>query len=129
MTPFPSFPSSAWERLPGGSASCEIVTGGPRRRVSPTCVPKQSLGARKKDVWSGLLKLQLAICNTLLWRLFSVNHNLISALTGFFPYLGPEIILGGAACMLFLGGTWRASRNLWGGVALVALIAAGLVLW
>jgi NADH-quinone oxidoreductase subunit N len=58
-----------------------------------------------------------------------VNPNLVSALTGYFPYLGPEMILGGAACVLFLGGTWRANRNLWGGVALLALIVAGLVLW
>jgi NADH-quinone oxidoreductase subunit N len=58
-----------------------------------------------------------------------VNPNLVSALRGFFPYLGPEIILGVAACVLFLGGTWRASRNLWGSVALIALFAAGLALW
>jgi NADH-quinone oxidoreductase subunit N len=58
-----------------------------------------------------------------------VNPNLVSALTGFFPYLGPEMILGAGACLLFLSGTWRANRNLWGSVALAALIAAGLVLW
>ncbi len=58
-----------------------------------------------------------------------MNPNLVSALTGFFPYLGPEMILGGTACVLFLGGTWRANRNLWGGVALIALLVAGLALW
>jgi NADH-quinone oxidoreductase subunit N len=58
-----------------------------------------------------------------------VDANLVSALTGFFPYLGPEMILGGVACVLFLGGTWRANRNLWGGLALAALVAAGVVLW
>ena len=58
-----------------------------------------------------------------------MNPNLVSALTGYFPYLGPEMILGLAACVLFLGGTWRANRNLWGGVALAALVAAGVVLW
>jgi NADH-quinone oxidoreductase subunit N len=58
-----------------------------------------------------------------------VNANLLSALTGFFPYLAPEMILGLAACVLFLGGTWRANRNLWGGVALLSLVAAGVVLW
>ncbi|HEY7423077.1 MAG TPA: NADH-quinone oxidoreductase subunit N, partial [Gemmataceae bacterium] len=31
--------------------------------------------------------------------------------------------------VLFLGGTWRANRNLWGSLALAALIAAGVVLW
>jgi NADH-quinone oxidoreductase subunit N len=55
-------------------------------------------------------------------------HNLVTALTGFFPYLVPEMILGAAACVLFIGGTVRANRHLWGGVALAALIAAGLVL-
>jgi NADH-quinone oxidoreductase subunit N len=57
-----------------------------------------------------------------------VNPDLLSALTDFFPYLVPEMILGAAACLLFLGGTWRADRRLWGGVALAALLAAGLVL-
>ena len=58
-----------------------------------------------------------------------MNPNLVSALTGYFPYLGPEELLGGAACVLFLGGTWRANRNLWGGVALASLAAAALVAW
>jgi NADH-quinone oxidoreductase subunit N len=57
-----------------------------------------------------------------------VNPNLITALTGFFPYLIPEMILGAAACVLFIGGTIRAHRHLWGGVALASLIVAGLVL-
>jgi NADH-quinone oxidoreductase subunit N len=58
-----------------------------------------------------------------------VNANLVTALTGYVPYLVPEMILGAAACLLFLGGTWRAHRHLWGGVALLALAAAGLALW
>jgi NADH-quinone oxidoreductase subunit N len=57
-----------------------------------------------------------------------VNPNLLTALTGFVPYLVPEMILGAAACVLFIGGTLRAHRHLWGGVALAALLAAGLVL-
>ncbi|HWG42045.1 MAG TPA: NADH-quinone oxidoreductase subunit N [Gemmataceae bacterium] len=58
-----------------------------------------------------------------------MDANFVSALTSFFPYLAPEMILGIAACVLFLGGTCRADRRLWGGVALVALLAAGVVLW
>jgi NADH-quinone oxidoreductase subunit N len=58
-----------------------------------------------------------------------VNPNLVSALTDFVPYLVPEMILGAAACVLFIGGTWRVNRHLWGGVALAALVAAGLALW
>src|SRR5690348_3432339 len=38
------------------------------------------------------------------------------------------MILGAVACLLFLGGTWRANRHLWGGLALVTLSVAGLVL-
>jgi NADH-quinone oxidoreductase subunit N len=58
-----------------------------------------------------------------------VNPNLVSALTGYFPYLWPEVLLGIAACVMFLGGTWRAGRCLWGSFALFALAAAGLALW
>jgi NADH-quinone oxidoreductase subunit N len=58
-----------------------------------------------------------------------VNPDLLTALRGFFPFLLPEMILGAAACVLFLGGTWRAHRHLWGGLALLALVAAGLASW
>jgi NADH-quinone oxidoreductase subunit N len=49
---------------------------------------------------------------------------LLTVLTG----LIPEMILGTAACLLFVGGTIRAQRHLWGGVALAALLAAGVAL-
>jgi NADH-quinone oxidoreductase subunit N len=57
-----------------------------------------------------------------------VNVDTAAALTDFFPFLVPEAILGIFACVLFLGGTWRANRNLWGGVALAGLAAAGVAL-
>jgi NADH-quinone oxidoreductase subunit N len=41
----------------------------------------------------------------------------------------PEIILVAAACALFLGGTFRPDRNLWGAVALVSLAVAALAAW
>jgi NADH-quinone oxidoreductase subunit N len=50
-----------------------------------------------------------------------------TALTGFLPAVLPEIVLGVAGCVLFLGGTWRTSRNLWSLVTLVALAGAGLL--
>jgi NADH-quinone oxidoreductase subunit N len=53
----------------------------------------------------------------------------VTSLIDYFPYLGPEIVLGVAACVLFLGGTWRAGRHLWGTLALVALALAALLLW
>src|SRR5581483_8044617 len=43
-------------------------------------------------------------------------------------HLFPEMVLGAAACLLFLGGTVRQDRNLWGTVALVSLLLAGLAL-
>ncbi|HEY7328877.1 MAG TPA: NADH-quinone oxidoreductase subunit N [Gemmataceae bacterium] len=57
-----------------------------------------------------------------------MNPNLATALTDFVPYLAPEMILGAVACVLFIGGTVRANRHLWGGVALASLVVAGLVL-
>jgi NADH-quinone oxidoreductase subunit N len=45
-----------------------------------------------------------------------------------FPLLVPEAVLGTAACVLFLGATWRANRHVWAMVALIALGAAGLAL-
>jgi NADH-quinone oxidoreductase subunit N len=49
------------------------------------------------------------------------------ALLSWVPLVLPEILLTAAACVLFLGSTFRADRNLWGGVALASLAAAALV--
>src|SRR5262249_40131838 len=59
----------------------------------------------------------------------TVHADTISALTGFFPWIVPECILGLFACVLFLGATFKSDRNLWGAVALIGLSAAGLALW
>jgi NADH-quinone oxidoreductase subunit N len=53
-----------------------------------------------------------------------VNAETVSALLNFYPWLLPEGILALFACVLFLGGTFKASRNVWGVVALVGLGAA-----
>jgi NADH-quinone oxidoreductase subunit N len=58
-----------------------------------------------------------------------VDSSLFTALTGYIPSLAPEAILGVVACVLFLGGTWRPSRRLWGLVALLGLAGAGFTLW
>jgi NADH-quinone oxidoreductase subunit N len=58
-----------------------------------------------------------------------VNPNLVNALTGFIPLLLPEMVLGVAACVAFLGGTWKSNRHLWGAFALLALAAASLAVW
>jgi len=57
-----------------------------------------------------------------------VNAETIDALLNYFPWIVPECILGFFACVLFLGGTWKASRHVWGSVALVALLGAGIAL-
>jgi NADH-quinone oxidoreductase subunit N len=50
-------------------------------------------------------------------------------LSGFFPWIVPECILGFVACVLFLGSTFRTNRNLWGAVALLGVSAAGVALY
>jgi NADH-quinone oxidoreductase subunit N len=52
-----------------------------------------------------------------------------SALVHVFPLIVPEGLLVLAACVLFLGGTFRAGRNLWGGVAVASLVVAAVALW
>jgi NADH-quinone oxidoreductase subunit N len=51
------------------------------------------------------------------------------ALRDWVPLILPEILLLAAACVLFVGGTFRPNRNLWGAVALVSLAVAGLAAW
>ncbi len=58
-----------------------------------------------------------------------MSPSIVRALTDYFPCLLPEMVLGVVACVLFLGGTWRADRHLWGAVALVGLALAGVGLW
>jgi NADH-quinone oxidoreductase subunit N len=58
-----------------------------------------------------------------------VDVNLVNALTGYVGQVVPEAILGVAACVLFLGGTFKKNRHLWAGVAVAALTAAGVALY
>jgi NADH-quinone oxidoreductase subunit N len=46
-----------------------------------------------------------------------------------FRFVVPEMILGVAACVLFLGATFRANRHLWASVALIALALASAFLY
>jgi NADH-quinone oxidoreductase subunit N len=48
--------------------------------------------------------------------------------TDLFYLIVPEMVLGVAACVLFLGATFQASRNLWAAVALLGLVGAGVAL-
>jgi NADH-quinone oxidoreductase subunit N len=58
-----------------------------------------------------------------------MNGLVADALVNWVPLVLPEIVLAAAACVLFLGSTFRPDRNLWGGVALASLAAAALVAW
>jgi NADH-quinone oxidoreductase subunit N len=56
------------------------------------------------------------------------SPEIVSALVNVFAQMIPEIILVAAACVLFLGATFRRDRNLWATVALIGLAAAGVAL-
>jgi NADH-quinone oxidoreductase subunit N len=56
------------------------------------------------------------------------DPQVVAAIAKSFALIWPEAILILAACVLFLGGTFKASRNLWGGVALGALAVAVVAL-
>ncbi len=58
-----------------------------------------------------------------------MNERVQEVLVNWVPLVLPEILLVAAACVLFLGGTFRADRNLWGTVALASLVVAGLAAW
>ncbi|MFO0866005.1 MAG: NADH-quinone oxidoreductase subunit N [Gemmataceae bacterium] len=46
------------------------------------------------------------------------------ALAELYRYLGPEMVLAAFSCLIFLGGTFRASRQTWGGIAVLGLATA-----
>src|SRR5262249_45358858 len=57
------------------------------------------------------------------------NEQVVSALLNVYPSIVPETVLFVGACVLFLGGTYRAGRSLWGAAALVVLAGAAIALW
>jgi NADH-quinone oxidoreductase subunit N len=58
-----------------------------------------------------------------------LSQEVIAALMQAFPLIVPEIVLVLGACIVFLGGTFRADRHLWGVGALAILAIAGWALW
>ncbi|MFN4261368.1 MAG: NADH-quinone oxidoreductase subunit N [Gemmataceae bacterium] len=54
-----------------------------------------------------------------------LEQAIATRLSWIFALIVPEIILAVAACVIFLGGTFRTDRHLWGITALAALIGAG----
>ena len=58
-----------------------------------------------------------------------MDETVYNALTGYATACLPEVVLGVAACALFLGGTWRRDHHLWGAFALLSLAAAGVFVW
>src|SRR3954469_21888325 len=57
-----------------------------------------------------------------------VNDPIVEALTSCYRLIYPEMLLGVAACVLFLGGTVRANRHLWAAFSLLALAGAAALL-
>jgi NADH-quinone oxidoreductase subunit N len=51
------------------------------------------------------------------------------ALSGVFGLMLPELVLGAAACVLFVGGTLRSGRHTWAALSLVAVVGAGFTLF
>jgi NADH-quinone oxidoreductase subunit N len=65
------------------------------------------------------------------WPIFAAettDSRVLDALTDTFGWLVPEMVLGLTACVVYLGGTFRASRRVWAAVSLGALIVAGIAL-
>lgn len=58
-----------------------------------------------------------------------MSNEIDLALAGAFAFIIPEIVLVVGACIVFLGATFRASRDLWGAVALATLVVAGVALY
>lgn len=54
---------------------------------------------------------------------------ILTALNNCFALIIPEMILVLGACVLFVGATIRRDRHLWGVVALLTLLVAGVALW
>src|SRR5260370_56238 len=54
---------------------------------------------------------------------------MVAAIADSFALIWPEAILILAACVMFLGGTFRANRNTWGAAALAALAIAAVALF
>ena len=57
-----------------------------------------------------------------------MTHPYAQPLADLFRHLIPEMVLVLFACVLFVGGLFKADRRLWGGVALAALALAFLTL-
>jgi NADH-quinone oxidoreductase subunit N len=56
------------------------------------------------------------------------DPNLVATLKSVFALVVPETVLVVSACVIFLGGTARAGRSIWGTAALISIAAAALAL-
>ena len=85
-------------------------------------------GGGRLDAGTAPAAKRIAAPNTHRRLSTAVKEDLMHALTGYITACLPEAILGLAACVLFLGGTWLHCRMRWGIWALVSLAAAGVAL-
>jgi NADH-quinone oxidoreductase subunit N len=51
------------------------------------------------------------------------------ALSGVFGLMLPELVLGTATCVLFIGATFRSTRHTWAAISLAALVGAAFALF
>jgi len=58
-----------------------------------------------------------------------VDAQIDQALTGVYALMVPELVLGTAALLLFLGSTFQASRHVWAALSLLAILGAGCALF
>jgi NADH-quinone oxidoreductase subunit N len=56
------------------------------------------------------------------------EEQIVAAIARSFTFIWPEALLVLGACVLFLGGTWKNARNIWGAAALITLGLAAVTL-
>lgn len=61
--------------------------------------------------------------------LAATDANVLAAAKNVFALAVPEAVLLAVACIVYIGGTFRPGKHLWGAVALGGLLVAGLVAW
>ena len=58
-----------------------------------------------------------------------MTPEIVAAIVNSFSLVVPEMMLGLAGCIAFVGGTIRANRGLWASYSLISLAVACLSIW
>lgn len=59
----------------------------------------------------------------------AMDPKVLAAARNVFWLAAPEIVLLAAACAIYVGGTFRRGKHLWGAAALASLVVAAIVSW